>query len=146
MGTTHFSGLAVDGYAFPKVISESVAYTQFTNGTTVATYALAGTIPAGAVFHWSAITAVTGGFAGTPLVSATMTIGDGTDVDRYSGTAGANVYTEATAGVDPGTPSGVRFHAAAKQPVLTITPGTAVAATWGSVTSGTVSVRLYYFD
>lgn len=146
MAVTNFDGLAVAGYAFPKVIAATVSYSQFTNGTATGTYDLPGTIPAGAVFYWSAITSVVGGIAGTPIVSARMTIGDGTDVDRYSGTAGADVYTAAAGGVDAGTPSGVRYHAAAKTPKLTITPGTAVAATWGSVTGGTVAVRLYYFD
>lgn len=142
MADTHFSGLAVDGYAFPKVIAGTVGYSQFTNGTTTATYALPGTIPAGAVFYWSAITSVGQGFSGTPNATATMVIGDGSDADRYSGTAGSNVFTTAAGGVDAGTPSGVRYHAAAKQPVLTITPG----SVWGSVTAGTVAVRLYYFD
>ncbi len=156
-GTTNFSNVTVDGTvsaaviaatgaAIPKVIAATVGHGSFTNGTTVATYALPGTIPVGAVFYHSAITAVGQGFSGTPVTTATMTIGDGTDVDRYSGTVGANVFTTAAGGVDAGTPSGVLYHAAAKTPVLTITPGTAVDATWGSVTAGTVSVRMYYFD
>ena len=156
-GTTNFTNVTADGtvvatvmsaagYSFPKVISQTVGYSVFTNGTTVGTYAMTGTVPAGATFHRSAVTAIGQGFSGTPIVSANLTIGDGTDADRYCGTAGIDVFTTAAGGGDAGTPSGVQYHTAAKQPVLTITPGTAVAAVWGSVTAGTVTVKLYYFD
>lgn len=140
-GTVTAGALAATGYALPKVIGATVPYTSFTNGTTTATYSLPGTIPAGGVFYWSAVTAVSAGFQGSPNATAVMTIGDGTDADRYCGTAGIDVFTTAAGGVDAGTPSGVRYHAAAKTPVLTITPG----SVWGSITAGTVAVRVYYF-
>ena len=141
-GTITAGALSVSGYAFPKVIGATVGYSSFTDGTATATYALPGTIAAGAVFYRSAVTAIGQGFQGSPNATAVMVIGDGTDADRYSGTAGIDVFTTAAGGADAGTPSGVLAHTAAKTPVLTITPG----SVWGSITAGTVSVRLYYFE
>lgn len=141
-GTVTAGALAATGAAIPKVIAATVGHSSFTNGTTVGTYALPGTIPAGAVFYWTAVTAIGQGFQGSPNATATMTIGDGTDADRYTGTAGINVFTTAAGGADAGTPSGVLAHTAAKTPVITITPG----SVWGSITAGTVSVRMYYFE
>ena len=138
LGSTLVTATAAELNAM-NVISETVAYTDFTNGTATGTYTMSGTIPAGAVYYWSAVTSV-GGFAGDS--SASMTIGDGTDADRYCGTAGIDVFSTVANGVDAGTPSGVRYHAAAKSPVLTITPG----SDFGSVTAGTVSIKLFYFS
>lgn len=136
LSVTEQSGVTTMG---PIVkLSETVAYDAFTDGgSTVGTYDLTvGTIPAGATFLYAAVTAVTG-FAGD--TSAVMTIGDGTDVDRYN-TSTVNVFATAAAGVAAGAPSGVLYHTAAKTPKLTITTN----ADFTSVSAGSVTVELYY--
>ena len=77
------------------------------------------------------------GFAGD--TSAVMTIGDGTDVDRYN-TSTVNVFATATGGIASGVPSGALYHAAAKTPVITITSAT----DWGAVNAGEVTIEMYY--
>jgi hypothetical protein len=117
---------------------ETVAYDAFTdNEDATGTYELTvGTIPAGATFLYAAITAVTG-FAGD--TSATITIGDGTDVDRYH-TGTPNVFATAANGVSVGSPSGVLYHDAAKTPTLIVTSD----SDFSSVSAGSVTVELYY--
>lgn len=119
-------------------LTQTVGYAAFTDGGgTSGTYTLtAGTVPAGATFLYSAVTAVTG-FTGD--TSAVLIIGDGTDTDRYN-TSTINVFTTASGGVSAGDPSGVKYHTAAKTPVLTITSG----SDWGLVTAGSVTVKMYY--
>jgi hypothetical protein len=122
-------------------LTETVGVASFTDNTdTTGTYEMTvGTIPAGATFLFAAITAVVG-FAGD--TSAVITIGDGTDVDRYH-TGTPNVFATAAAGVAAGAPSGVLYHAAAKTPTLIITTATDFGLT---VTdgNGSVTVELYY--
>jgi len=119
-------------------LTETVAFGDFTDGgATVGTFDLTvGTIPAGAYFLGASVTAVTG-FAGD--TSAALTIGDGTDVDRYN-TSTVDVFTTAANGVAAGAPSGVRYHDAAKTVKLTIT----TAADFTSVSAGSVTVELFY--
>jgi hypothetical protein len=119
-------------------LEETVAFDAFTDGgAAVGTYDITvGTIPAGATFLYAAVTAITG-FAGD--TSAVLTIGDGTDVDRYN-TSTANVFATAADGIACGAPSGVLYHAAAKTPKLTITTN----ADFTSVSAGSVTVELYY--
>jgi len=119
-------------------LEETVAYSAFTDGgAAVGTYDITvGTIPAGATFLYSAVTAVTG-FAGD--VSAALTIGDGTDVDRYN-TSTIDVFSTAANGVAAGDPSGTRYHDAAKTVKLTVTTN----ADYTSVSAGSVTVELYY--
>ena len=120
-----------------KRISATVGYASFTDGgAAVGTYSLTEFIPAGALYLGTAVTAVTG-FAGD--TSAVMTIGDGTDVDRYN-TSTINVFATAANGIASGIPSGSLYHAAQVTPKLTIT----TAADWGSVSAGSVTVELYY--
>lgn len=126
--------------AVPKLVAyqETVLFSQFADGGGAAgTYDLQHSIPAGAVYARSTIHALTG-FAGD--TSAVLTIGDGTDVDRYN-TGTPDVFTTAAAGVDLGAPSGALFHAAAKTPRLTITSG----ADWGAVSAGALTVTLFYY-
>lgn len=154
-GTTNYTNVTVDGtitaatmtatgYAFPKSITGTIAYTAFgTTSSTVGTAGLPGTIPAGATFYRAVLTNI-GGFGGTPNASATLQFGDGTTANRYGGTI--NVYgtavTSAT-GLDMGTPVAASvYHTAAKQPIATLTAG----SIFGSITSGTVVAKLYYFD
>lgn len=119
-------------------LTETVGFAAFTDGGgAVGTYALTvGTIPVGALYLGTAVTAITG-FAGD--VSAALTIGDGTDVDRYN-TSTVDVFSTAAAGVAAGAPSGVLYHAAAKTPTLTITTN----ADFTSVSAGSVTVELFY--
>lgn len=119
-------------------LAQTVAFGSFTDGgAAVGTYDLTvGTIPAGAVFQNAAVTAVTG-FTGD--VSAVMTIGDGTDVDRYN-TSTINVFATAANGVSAGAPSGVVYHTAAATVKLTITTN----ADFTSVNAGSVTVELFY--
>jgi hypothetical protein len=119
-------------------LTETVAYDAFTDGgAAVGTYDLTvGTIPAGATFLFAAVTAVTG-FAGD--TSAALTIGDGTDVDRYN-TSTVDVFSTVANGVAAGSPSGVLYHAAAKTVTLTVTTD----SDFTSVSAGSVTVELFY--
>lgn len=126
--------------AVPKVVvyQETFAYGDMTDGGgAAATFDLSHSIPAGADFLKTTIHALTG-FTGD--TSAVITVGDGTDVDRYN-TGTPNVFTTAAAGVAMGAPSGTTFHAAAKTPKVTITSN----ADWGSVSAGQVTVTLFYY-
>jgi len=118
--------------------SETVAYGDFTDGgAAVGTYDItAGTIPVGATFLFAAITAVTG-FAGD--VSAALTLGDGSDVDRYNATT-IDVFSDAANGIAAGSPSGVLYHDTEATITLTITTN----ADWTSVSAGSVTVEFYY--
>ena len=120
-----------------KKISATVGYAAFTDGgAAVGTYSLTEVIPVGALYLGTAVTAVTG-FAGD--TSAVMTIGDGTDVDRYN-TSTVNVFATAANGIASGIPSGTLYHAAQVTPKITITS----AADWTSVNAGSVSIEMYY--
>lgn len=119
------------------VLSETVALADFTDGGgAVGTYVLKRSIPAGAFVLRTMLVDVTG-FAGD--TSAVLTIGDGTDVDRYN-TGTEDVFSDVVA-VDTGAPSGTQIHATA---VATVTLTITTAADWGSVTAGSVTVRIYY--
>lgn len=148
MANTTFSGPVVsdltgdvtgliNGASLTK-FSETVAFDAFTDGGgTSGTYDItASTIPVGATFLYAAITAVTG-FAGD--TSAVVTIGDGTDADRYN-TGTPNVFTTVANGVALGDPSGVRYHAAAKTITVTVT----TAADFTSVSAGSLTLEFFY--
>jgi len=121
-----------------KIESETFAFGDMTDGGgAAATMTLGINIPEGAVVARAFIDAVTG-FAGD--TSAVMTIGDGTDVDRYN-TGTPNVFATADH-IDAGAVSGTIYHAAAKDVVVTITSG----ADWGSVTAGAVTITVYYYQ
>lgn len=127
------------GAASPyRKITQTVLYSQFTDGgSTSGTFTLtAGTIPAGATVLFSSVSAITG-FTGD--TSAVITIGDGTDVDRYN-TGTPSVFTTAANGISVGAPSGTQYHAAAKSVVLTVTSAT----DFGAVAAGSVTVNVYY--
>lgn len=116
---------------------ERVTRSQFTDGgSTVGTYTLKGTIPVGAEIARCLVTNVTGFIGDT---SATMTVGDGSDVDRYN-TSTIPVFTTA-AMVATGAPSGTLPHVAAIRPVLTVTSG----SDFTNVTAGAVTVRIIYW-
>ena len=121
-----------------RKITQTVAYSAFTDGGGASgTFTLTeGSIPAGATVLFSAVTAITG-FTGD--TSAVITIGDGTDADRYN-TGTPSVFTTAANGISVGAPSGVQYHAAAKNVVLTVTSAT----DFGAVSAGSVTVPIYY--
>lgn len=121
-----------------RKFSQTVTYDQFTDGGGASgTFTLtAGSIPAGATVLYSAVSAITG-FTGD--TSAVITIGDGTDADRYN-TGTPSVFTTAANGISVGAPSGVVYHAAAKSVVLTVTS----AIDFGAISAGSVTVSLYY--
>lgn len=124
----------------PKIafIQETVAFGDFTDGGgTSGTIELSTDIPEGAVVMQSFIDAVTG-FAGD--TSAVITIGDGSDVDRYN-TGTPNVFATADH-VSAGAVSGTAYHSAAKTPTITITSGSA----WSSVTAGQATITIAYYQ
>ena len=130
--------LRLNGIEINK-ITATVGFAAFTaGGAAVGTYSLTEYIPAGALDLGTAVTSVTG-FTGD--TSAAMTIGDGTDVDRYN-TSTINVFATAAGGIASGAPSGALYHAAQVTPKLTIT----TAADWGSVDGGSVTIEMYYIS
>ena len=117
---------------------ETVTRAQFTDGgSTAGTLDLGISIPAGAIFARAAVTALTG-FTGD--TSAALTIGDGSDVDRYN-TGTPSVFTTAAPGADLGAPSGTLWHTAAATPKLTITSN----SDFTLVTAGQLTVTLFYY-
>jgi len=115
-----------------------VTRAQFTDGgATTGTFSLNLSIPAGAVFAQAIISSITGFIGDT---SAVITIGDGTDVDRYN-TGTPNVFVTASQGVSAGAPSGTAWHTAAITPVLTITS----AADFTNVSAGSFLITLFYY-
>ena len=120
------------------VLVQRVAFGDFTDGgSTVGTLALTETIPVGAFVLRATLQNVTG-FTGD--TSATMTIGDGTDVDRYNA-ATPSVFTTANA-IDMGAPSGTQIHAAAATVTLTVTSN----SDFGAVVAGAATVCIYYLN
>lgn len=117
-------------------LQQTVAFSDFTDGgAAVGTLTMNGDLPAGAFFYRSLVHNLTG-FTGN--VACTLTIGDGTDVDRYN-TGTPSIFTTAVM-VDMGAPSGTAAHVAAVSPVLTATSN----SDWGAVTAGAMTVRLLY--
>lgn len=123
--------------AIIQKIAETVAFGAFTDGGgATGTYELS-TIPIGATVLRCVLAAPLTGFAGD--TSATIQVGDGTDVDRYM-TGTPDVFSDIAGGLDLGVVNGVGYHAVAKTPTITIT----VNADWGSVTAGAITIELYY--
>ena len=134
-----------DAYRSAAVIgklTETVGVAAFTDGgAAVGTYTLAGKLPAGAIFLFAKVTNIVG-FAGD--TTAVLTIGDGSDADRYN-TGTINVFATAAAGVEAGVPSGAKLLTADNNPVLTVTGG----ADFTSIVTegnGSLQVDLYYID
>lgn len=123
---------------FPRVekISQTILKSAFTDGgSTSGTKTMTTQIPAGAIFLYSEVI-VNVAFSGD--TSAVLTIGDGSDVDRYN-TGTPSIFT--TGAKEMGAPSGTRYHAAAQTVTLTVTS----AADFTNVnTAGSITVNLYY--
>lgn len=117
-------------------VEQRVLLSDFTDGgAAVGTLVLDEGIPVGAYVLNTLLTDVTG-FAGD--TSCTLTVGDGTDADRYN-TGTPSIFTTANM-VDMGVPSGTKPHAAAKNVTLTATSG----SDWGAVTAGAFTIRIVY--
>lgn len=119
------------------ILSETVLYSDFTDGGGAAgTFTSALELPLGAVVTRTIVDNVVG-FTGN--TSAALTVGDGTDADRYN-TGTPSVFTTIAA-LDVGAVSGTAYHAAAKVPVLTVTAN----SDWGLVTAGKLTYRIFYY-
>lgn len=105
-------------------------------GSTTGTIVLPGTIPVGAWAFRTVLRNVTG-FTGD--ASATITIGDGSDADRYN-TGTPSVFTT-VAILDVGAISGTVVHATA---VSTVTVTIAAATAFAAVEAGAATVDIYY--
>lgn len=117
------------------IIRQRVLFSDFTDGgSTSGTLALTETIPVGAFVLRTILRDVTG-FTGD--TSAVMTVGDGTDADRYNAST-PSVFTTAAA-IDMGAPSGTQVHTAVKTPTLTVTSN----ADFTSVAAGAATVCIY---
>jgi hypothetical protein len=122
------------------VLSETVPVASFTDGgSAVGTYQMVGSIPAGAIVLATKLGPVVG-FAGD--TSAAITIGDGSDVDRYH-TGTPTVFTTQAVGVDCGVVSGLKLLTAANRPTITITSGSDFTSVVSNA-AGVVTVSIYY--
>ena len=132
-GTVALSG----GLRLAKV-SETFDYdsSSVVDSGTTGTYTFTSEIPAGAIVLATKIV-VGAGFAGD--TSAVVTVGDGTDVDRYM-TGTPDVFTTAASGVECGVPSGDKLVTTANAPVVIVT----TAADYTSVSAGSMTVTVYY--
>lgn len=138
---TNCTGLPSASVGAPQIrmLTETHTADTFTDGgAAIGTKQFTAFIPAGAILVGSMVV-VAAGFAGN--VSAVMTIGDGTDVDRHN-TSTINVFATAATGVQSGVPSGSLLVTTTYRPVLTVTGAsdfTSILAGGGSVT-----VSLFY--
>lgn len=114
---------------------KGIAHTEFTDGgSTVGTFTLGFQLPVGFFIEQVVLTDVTG-FTGD--TSATIQIGDGSDVDRLT-TGTPSVFTTTTY-INPGLPSGTKPILTAFAPVITITSG----ADFTAVAAGQLTVKIY---
>lgn len=112
-----------------------ILFSQFTDGSGAAgTYQVQFELPVGFFVERSQLLDVTG-FTGD--TTAAITIGDGSDVDRYN-TGTPSVLTTISR-LDLGVASGTRFIATANRPTITVTGG----ADWGSIEAGALTLRVY---
>jgi len=119
---SNYDWILTDGW-----ISKKLLDADFTDSTTTGTYTFTEEIPLGALVDYATISNVVA-FSGD--TSATVTIGDGSDVDRYN-TGTPSVFAAITY-LSIGAPSGTVYHSAAIAPVVTVTTTsdyTAVPAT-----------------
>ncbi len=117
-------------------IEEFVTRSQFTDGGAAAgTYQLKSALPVGA-YVLNTVLGELVGFTGD--TSAVITVGDGSDVDRYN-TGTPSVYTTANQ-LAMGVPSGTKEHTAAIFPTLTVTS----ASDFTAVTAGAFRIKIVY--
>lgn len=119
-----------------QCLTQRIAVGDFTDGGAAAgTLALTEKIPQGAWVQRAVLRSVTG-FTGD--TSAVMTVGDGTDVDRYN-TGTPSVFTTANA-IDLGAPSGTQIHTAEATVTVTITGN----SDFGAISAGAATICIYY--
>jgi hypothetical protein len=134
-GDLYFKDVRTGHILHPQVeaLTETIAASAFTDGGfAIGTYTMVDWLPVGAICLASKVL-VPAGFIGD--TSAALTIGDGSDADRYN-TGTIDIFTTAAAGVVSGLPSGIVLQITAVRPVLTVTTGanfTVVLTTGGSI-------------
>ena len=112
-----------------------ILFSQFTDGGAAAgTYQLQIELPVGFFVERTQLVNLVG-FTGN--VSAVITVGDGSDADRYN-TATPSVFATLGA-LDLGVASGTRFLATANKPTVTVTS----SADFTAVTAGSFDIRIY---
>lgn len=120
---TNAKGLASDWQCIAGRLTAYISVADFTDGgSTAGTLVLTPQLPAGAFVMGSSVRDITG-FAGD--TSAALTLGDGSDADRYN-TSTYNVFTTAAMPASMTTqfaPSGNRAHSAAQAITVTVTTG-----------------------
>jgi len=127
----------------PKVVfaQETIPVASFTdNLDATGTFATSISIPEGAIVTQAFIDELVG-FAGD--TSATITIGDGTAVDRYN-TGTPSVFTTADH-LSVGVPSGTAYHSAAKTVTLIIT-GASDFTSIVTEGNGTLKLTVAYYQ
>lgn len=128
---------AVASAARLDFVQQTVLFSEFTDGgSTSGTFVLNDVIPVGALVTQSLIDDITG-FTGD--TSAVVTIGDGSDVDRYN-TGTPDVFPTATA-VAAGAVSGTALHTTVANVTLTVTSATDFSA----VNAGQVTVTIFFY-
>ena len=135
-GALTVGGSSTIGGASLVKFTETVAFGDMTDVTTTGTIDLTNTIPVGAFVVCALVTAITG-FAGD--TSAVVTLGDGSDADRYN-TGTPDVFSTIANGIAMGIPSGVQYHATAATVKVTVTTN----ADFSSVTAGSLTIEFYY--
>lgn len=125
-----------------RVVREQLLASALTDGgAAIGTKTLSTAIPAGARFLFTTIDTIVG-FTGN--TSAVITLGDGSDVDRYN-TGTPSIFTTAAAGVDMGVPSGTAFHATAIAGVVaTVTSATDITPVLSS--GGSCNLNFWYLE
>ena len=121
-----------------RSFTESFVYSAFTDGGgTTGTHAMTNKLPKGAQFV-AAIIKVPVAWVNDS--SATIQLGDGSNVDRYS--AGTpSIFTAAPNGIVAGVPSGDLHHTAEATVTITVTGG----SDFTSINAGTLIVTMMYF-
>lgn len=118
-------------------VKETVTRATMTDGGgTSGTKDLSVKIPAGALYLYTTATALTG-FTGD--TSAVITVGDGSDVDRYN-TGTPSVFTTASQGIALGIPSGTTWHTAQTTVRVTITTN----ADFTNCNAGSIDLQFWY--
>lgn len=132
MGTVTIPTRVVDLTYYEE---SGISYADFTDGGSAAgTYQVKFELPVGFYVERSQLLDVTGF---TNNTSATITIGDGSDVDRYN-TGTPSVFTTISR-LDLGVASGTRFLATANRPTITITGNSDFTA----INAGALTLRIY---
>ena len=117
-------------------ISQTITYDEMTDVTTTGTLQMTDSLPVGAIVIATKLI-VSAGFAGD--TSAVLTVGDGSDADRYH-TGTPDVFTTAATGVQTGVPSGDRLITTANAPTCIVT----TATDYTSVSAGSFTITIYF--